>query len=186
VFGCDYDREAVVTLLPDALSLAAWTFIDTWDLGYGMLISGNVGVGKTYMASAVCNEVLKLNCRSMTFATVTMMLREFRAFEQSDGSGSLLNDLQDPDLLVLDDIGAEKRTEWTECALYETVAYRVAKKKPIIVTTNCSLPDLEKKIGQRTLDRFVGSLPRGGITIAGKSRRTGVDWSNPDGRDAKK
>ena len=59
------------------------------------------------------------------------------------------------DLLVLDDAGAEKWTEWTEPTLYTIIDERYSYCKPLIITTNSTLDELEKKIGDRAMDRVL-------------------------------
>ncbi len=67
----------------------------------------------------------------------------------------IMQALTQADLLVLDDAGAEKWTEWTEPTLYTIVDERYSWEKALIVTTNSDLEGLEKKIGFRAMDRLL-------------------------------
>ena len=58
-------------------------------------------------------------------------------------------------LLILDDLGAEKASEWVKEQLYMLVNYRYEHMLPIVVTTNCSGAELEQELGRRTLSRLV-------------------------------
>ncbi len=59
------------------------------------------------------------------------------------------------DLLVLDDAGSEKWTEWTEPTLYTIIDERYNHAKAVLITTNLNLTGLQQKIGTRAMDRIV-------------------------------
>jgi len=67
----------------------------------------------------------------------------------------IMKTLTQADLLVLDDAGAEKCTQWTEPTLYTIIDERYTNKRSIIVTTNAGLEELEQKIGFRAMDRLL-------------------------------
>ena len=58
------------------------------------------------------------------------------------------------DLLHLDDLGAEKRTEWVLEQLYAIVNERYETQRSIVVTTNLQEPELREQIGERTVSRL--------------------------------
>jgi len=58
------------------------------------------------------------------------------------------------DLLIMDDIGAMKPTEWVESQLYNLVDLRYRMERPMIFTSNCTMDDLEKKVGKRVVSRI--------------------------------
>jgi len=66
----------------------------------------------------------------------------------------LLDEVNAPDLLVLDDLGAEKTSEWVNDRLYLIVNRRYESGKPVVVTTNLSLDELIRKVGERTVSRL--------------------------------
>ena len=59
------------------------------------------------------------------------------------------------DLLHIDDLGAEKQTEWVLEQLYALINERYEREKPIVVTTNLSQEELETQIGERTVSRLI-------------------------------
>lgn len=58
------------------------------------------------------------------------------------------------DLLILDDLGAMKPTEWVETQLYNLIDIRYRMERPMIFTSNCTMDDLEKQVGKRVVSRI--------------------------------
>jgi len=59
------------------------------------------------------------------------------------------------DLLILDDLGAEKPTEWALEKIYQLVNLRYESLRPMIATTNLDLNSLERLLGERTFGRLI-------------------------------
>jgi DNA replication protein DnaC len=66
----------------------------------------------------------------------------------------LLEDVNRPDLLVLDDLGAERTSSWVNDRLYLIINRRYDSGRPILVTTNLDLGELSDKIGDRIVSRL--------------------------------
>ena len=65
-----------------------------------------------------------------------------------------LRKYQTCNLLVLDDLGTERPTEWALETLFKIVDYRYNEELPMIITTNCTPEDLKKHVGDRIFDRI--------------------------------
>lgn len=130
------------------------------DKAKGLIFIGPVGTGKTHLASAIYNELRK-NEKACIFVNVLELLDRFRASYRVDSSESeeeLLTAVKKCDLLVLDDLGAERHKrdvdDWATEKLFNIFDYRYRNYLPVIGTTNCQPADLEDKLGPRTMSRI--------------------------------
>ncbi len=127
--------------------------------GQGLLFFGPPGCGKSHLVSVSAHRA-KESGYSVLFERAPKLLMRLRAAYSSQYSACELETivaLGGVDLLVIDDLGAEKRTEWSEQAIYTIIDERYSNRRAILITTNLSLEELEQKIGLRTMDRLVGS-----------------------------
>src|SRR5688572_8803237 len=175
IFGSEYDPDASIDAIDrqPGLKAEAERFVREWGSGRGMLLGGPVGVGKSFAMSAICNALLQSNCRSLTFANVPALIREMREVELTSHGplAAFERWLVAPELLVLDDLGAEKASEWTEALLYTALSQRYGRRAPVLVTFNVSLTQLVAKIGSRSADRLLGFCNGEPLQIVGQSRR---------------
>lgn len=136
--------------------------------GMGLLYHGPVGTGKTFLAACIANDVLAMGYRvKMTnFATVADEMWTV------PDKAEYIADLCRYDLLILDDLGVERKTEYMQEMVYKIVNARYVAGAPVIVTTNLTPDELTKtaEIGYaRTYDRLLEKcLP---IKVDGRSRR---------------
>jgi DNA replication protein DnaC len=125
--------------------------------GRGYLAYGNPGNGKSHLAAAVANRELEKG-NQVIFINVPTLFIELKDTYNKDNDESekkILDKLMTCKLLILDDLGSEKKSEWTEQTIYTIINARYNMDKPIIVTTNCNLSELAEKIGTRALDRLI-------------------------------
>lgn len=153
---------------------------------------GNAGTGKTYLAAALMKNYIKSGVltptpvqkngdtmmrlpRSCRFVSMTDLLVEIKA---SFESGSLFTEKEviekyiDTPLLILDDIGVEKTTEWTLQTLYTIVDRRYRDIKQTIFTSNINIQGLKNKLGERIPSRITEMCgPANILNLSGKDRR---------------
>ena len=112
----------------------------------GLFITGAYGVGKTYLASCIANEIIK-NGKSVIFGTLIQLLDFIRdSYSDSEASDKdYLNLYSSVDLLVIDDLGGENVTGWSrDEVLAAVLTYRNQNKKITLFTSQYTQDDLIK------------------------------------------
>jgi DNA replication protein DnaC len=153
--GVSFDRRPIRDLDPMVLRHVRG-YVDSvderLDEGAGLWFHGDVGTGKTSLAMLVARAADKAG-RSIAVYSVPQLLATIRRTYESnaeDSYDSLMRRLTGVDLLVLDDLGAERQTEWVLEQLYLLVNERWQNRGAVLVTTNVPDPDPE---GPRALLR---------------------------------
>ena len=111
----------------------------------GLYLYGNFGCGKTYLIAALFNELAKKNVHS-TIIYFPEFLRSLKAsFNSIENDYNERFDLvKEAPLLLLDDIGAEKLTDWARDEVLGVILqYRMEEHLPTFLTSNLSLKELE-------------------------------------------
>jgi len=120
-----------------------------------LFLSGPAGTGKTLVAVGLCHEALNqgMNVKLAVVPELILMLRT-RILNGLDGD---IANLCAQDVLCLDDMGAEKTTEWVAETLYVIIDkwYR-SEKQGLIITSNLPLGDLSARFGDRLASRIAG------------------------------
>jgi DNA replication protein DnaC len=128
------------------------------DEGDGLWIWGDVGTGKTSLAMAVSKAAVEAGRSVAIYSLPRLLARIRRTYDSADGEDSYLQffeRLASVDLLHIDDLGAEKRSDWVLEQLYAIVDERYQSQRSMVVTTNLPLNDLEEQVGARTVSRLV-------------------------------
>jgi DNA replication protein DnaC len=126
------------------------------DAGRGRWFEGDVGTGKTLLAMTISKAALEAG-RSVAIYSVPRLLGEIKETYEPDSARSysdLLERLCQVDLLHLDDVGAEKQTEWVLEQLYTVINERWQDERSIVITTNLPVAELREQITERTVSRL--------------------------------
>lgn len=121
-----------------------------------LLLWGDYGNGKSHMAASIANE-LNEQGYIVVFQSVPELLERIKnTFNRNnqETESDILRALQQCDLLILDDIGAEKVTDWVQEVMFRIVDKRYRKQKPILYTSNLKPSMLLEKLGGRIYDRI--------------------------------
>lgn len=122
-----------------------------------LLFTGNCGSGKTHMATAILRELVKKDKTDIYFINTPKLMLELRnSFKNNcyENEYSIISKYTSTGLLVLDDLGAEKSSEYVISSLYILIDQRIQQKKSTIITTNLSLEQIEKEFGSRIASRL--------------------------------
>ncbi|MGE8630429.1 ATP-binding protein [Achromobacter denitrificans] len=124
--------------------------------GQSMVFCGGVGAGKTHLAVGICHEVIKQDC----VAVFSSVIGAVRSIKETYRKGSELteadaiNNLVEPDLLVLDEVGVQFGSEAEKMYLFEIINGRYQALKPTIVISNLAKEPLTEYLGERVIDRL--------------------------------
>jgi len=140
----------------------------------GFILYGGVGIGKTYLVSCIANTLLEQYVPVIITSSIALLGRYKKAYQDKEAEVIITSNLQQADLLIIDDLGAENDTTWVKEKLYEIIDSRYRDSKPTIITTNLTLEQLREKLTgddgvTRTYDRLLEMCYP--IRLQGKSRR---------------
>jgi len=119
------------------------------DDGRGLYIHGNVGTGKTYLASAMARMFIDAGY-SVVLTTTLSMLEDIQdTYGKEASSLDAVLRFASSDVLILDDLGKESASAWSASMLFQIVNYRYEAMRPLIVTSQYDLAGLEKRIARQ-------------------------------------
>lgn len=107
----------------------------------GVLFYGNVGTGKSYTAAVIANELIN-HQHSVIMTSFIKLLQDMGNFDTNDGQ--YISHLNSAELLIIDDLGAERSTDFALEKVYNIIDSRYRSGKPIILTTNLDLMQMKE------------------------------------------
>lgn len=122
-----------------------------------LLFYGDVGSGKTFFSCCIAKALMDRGTPTIHITTQSLqekMFAQMREPEKALDIQKYLEYLENIDLLILDDFGAEHMTKYWYSKLLNIINIRMIKRLPIIYTTNLSLNDILEKYGDRIFSRL--------------------------------
>ena len=176
----EYERMSYMTMLRSEafrdMPAAGWRFesaavttpqlakargyAQNWDefkkAGIGLLLFGNVGTGKSYAAGCIANALIDKEV-SVLMVGMSDMVNRMQGNFGADRD-SYMTSLMRPELLILDDLGAERNTSFGKERVFDVINRRWLTGKPMIITTNIPIATMQKAVSldeRRIYDRIL-------------------------------
>jgi DNA replication protein DnaC len=160
--GVSFERPPVSTEIEPMVVSYVRSWVDEMEAnleaGRGLWLMGDTGTGKTTLAMLVSKAALEDHRSVAIYSLPKLLARIRRTYDAEPGGDSYLSffeRLTSVDLLHIDDLGAEKRSDWVLEQLYALVNERYEAQRSMLVTTNLDQRQLEEQIGPRTVSRLV-------------------------------
>ena len=135
---------------------------------------GGPGTGKTTLAMLASKAAIDAGRSVAIYSTPALLARIRQTFDAEGGEDGYLaffDRLVSVDLLHLDDLGAERSTDWVLEQLYAIVDRRYNDERSIVFTTNLEEPELTEQVGARTVSRLVEMCDGNPLPLFGQDRR---------------
>ncbi len=129
----------------------------------GLLLVGDAGSGKTHLAVAALRALLDRGHEGVFYDYQNLLDRIRSGYDAASGASDreAYRNALDAEILLLDDLGAHRVTEWVEDTVTSILTYRCNHKKPLIATTNLPDPEMTGETMNRTmLADVIGSRAR--------------------------
>jgi len=127
-----------------------------------LLLLGNTGVGKTFLANCIAKELLDKGYTVIYLTAFRLfdILEKNKFGKDEDSSYAASNQFDfilNCDLLIIDDLGTELNNAFTNSQLYLIINERLLRQKSTIISTNLSLPNINTIYGERIFSRIASS-----------------------------
>lgn len=130
----------------------------------GLLVMGPTGVGKTHNAWGIYRNLIEAGFRGVKCHSVPQLLAGLRP-----GGNEQVAELQSCSVLILDDLGAEKSSEWVKETLYSVIDSRYEWQRPTVITTNLNTRQIPEVTGERVASRLLEMVDV--VAMTGADRR---------------
>lgn len=115
--------------------------------------TGGTGLGKTHLSLAVMNKVTEKGY-SVFYGSADNIIKQMEKERFGRSNGDIEEEIENADLLIIDDLGTEFRTAFSETAVYQLINNAILNSKPMIISSNLSITELEERYGQRVVSRL--------------------------------
>lgn len=136
-----------------------------------LFITGCSGTGKTVLAAGIAKECIKkqIAFKWISYPALIMELQNLYRIEKESPFEKAEEIANFTGILILDDLGAEKMTDWVRQITYYIINEREQKMLPIVITSNFSLEEIAMQIDSRIASRIMGICKA--IKLSGNDKR---------------
>ena len=121
-----------------------------------LLFTGAPGLGKTFLSACIARTVAD-NGYSVVYDTAGKLFSDFEAVKFGGNQRDVTEKYLACDLLIIDDLGTELTTQFTQSVLYQVINTRLMEDKPVIVSTNLNDEGLRQRYAPAIASRLLGA-----------------------------
>lgn len=125
--------------------------------GRSLIMVGKLGNGKTHLACAMLNAVIRrtnMPCEYMSFSELVRRIKDSWKSGSEETEEQVYRGIARPHLVVIDEVGMQNFTDFEQVVAYEAINARYLAEKPTVLITNLQAKDLSATIGERAVDRL--------------------------------
>ena len=122
-----------------------------------LLFSGGPGLGKTFLSACIARTVAD-NGFSVVYDTAGKLFSDFEAVKFGGDRSDLTRKYLACDLLIIDDLGTEMTTQFTQSVLYQVINTRLMESRSTIVSTNLDNQGIKQRYSQPIASRLLGAF----------------------------
>ncbi|NLY53606.1 MAG: ATP-binding protein [Firmicutes bacterium] len=120
----------------------------------GLFLTGQSGLGKTFLCSAICHSLAENNIVPL-YVVFSDLISDMRASFQDTGDSLLLATAREVPVLILDDLGAEHVTDYAVSRLFDIVNHRRNERLPMVISSNLTLTEVATVYSERVASRII-------------------------------
>lgn len=160
-------------------------YVRNWDemnsKNIGLCFFGNVGTGKTYAAACIANALIDMSIK-VIMTDFSRILNDMQSYDIRD-KNNYIDEICKSSLLILDDLGAERQSDYALQIVEQVIDRRYKAKKPLILTTNIPLENIKNPDDMkynRIYSRILGmTVP---VQVSGQDKRKNahaekIEWA---------
>lgn len=151
-------------------------FVKNFDSAFeNILLSGDTGVGKTFLSHCVARELLDTGHSVIYFSAHQLFdLLAENTFRRTPETAAGYRNIFDCDLLIIDDLGTEMSNSFTSSQFFVCLNERILNQKSTLISTNLSLQDIASIYSERVFSRMINSFTL--LHLFGKDIRIQKKW----------
>ena len=131
-------------------------FIRNFDTAHeNLLLFGTTGIGKTFLSHCIAREIMQ-SVHSVLYLTASELFDSLldKTLNKTDDSQLLYEQIQTCDLLIIDDLGTERNTDFVVSQLFVCLNDRILNNRSTIISTNLTLEKIKSNYTERTFSRI--------------------------------